>query len=302
MSENKDKHLFIETILDNWEDIFKLNQFYLEKFIYRGQANRNWDLSSSLERLINNLYLNLIDKYVYAIEEKEMIKDFQWKYHLYSNKIPDEKDLIEWIVIMQHYGSATRLLDFSKSIFVALYMAIYNSSNDAALWAINKIPINNKTFDEYRARNNVNSVGQDLLDLFSLELAQESINKRFDRDIHKQVFLVNPKISNERLALQQGLFLMQSDIKCTFFDCLLPYINNQEALTVDFNELVKYSHEAKYKQEDITIVKIIIPRENHYKITKQLRAMNITAETLFPGLEGLAKSMNFGRSGLGQKK
>jgi len=36
-------------------------------------------------------------------------------------------------------------------------------------------------------------------------------------------------------------------------------------------------------------------------ITKYLRAMNLTAEMLFPGLEGLAKSMNYGRSRLGQK-
>ena len=65
--------------------------------------------------------------------------------------------------------------------------------------------------------------------------------------------------------------------------------------------MIDYSHGANYKQEDITIIKISIPNENNYLITKHLRAMNITAEMLFPGIDGLAKSMNYGRSRLGQK-
>lgn len=37
--------------------------------------------------------------------------------------------------------------------------------------------------------------------------------------------------------------------------------------------------------------KIIIPRKLKWELSTALRQMNITAETLYPGLGGLAKSM-----------
>ncbi|MFA5326337.1 MAG: FRG domain-containing protein [Prolixibacteraceae bacterium] len=301
MSNKEDKHIFIETTLDNWSDIFKLNERFLSKFIYRGQADEKWGLSTSLERQMNKLYPYLIDKSVISDQEREMIRDFQWKYPLYSNKTPDSNDFVEWLTIMQHYGSATRLLDFSFSVFVAMYMAVFNNGDSGAVWAINKIPINFQVFDEYRKRNNVNGIGQNILDAFSLELANDAIGKSFEIKIEKQLFIIKPKLSNERLSRQQGLFLMPSDIKCTFFECMKTYLNKTDPISVNFTDLINYSHGAKYKQEDISIIKIVIPKENNYLITKYLRAMNLTAEVLFPGLEGLAKSMNFGRSSIGQK-
>lgn len=40
---------------------------------------------------------------------------------------------------MQHFGAKTRLLDFSDSLFVAVYMALYGANNsDASVWALNK--------------------------------------------------------------------------------------------------------------------------------------------------------------------
>lgn len=296
------RNIFIETTLYNWEDIFKLNQKYLSKFIYRGQYRKEWGLSTSLERMINRLCPDLIDNDVIPIQEKKMLKDFKWKYHLYSTKIPDFNDDVEWLTIMQHYGSSTRLLDFSFSFFIALYITVFDNGDDGALWAINKIPIDFKVFDEYRKRNSVNAVGQDILDLFSLKLAKEAIDKSFEKDIEKQLFLIIPKISNERLARQQGLFLMPSDVKCPFLECLNIYLSTPDPISIDFKDLINYSHESKYNQDDITAIKIIIPSENNFLITKQLRAMNLTAELLFPGLDGLAKSMNYCRSNIGQKK
>ncbi len=60
--KNQDNRYSIETELTNWEDIFKLDQRFLINFIYLGQQNMEWDLSTSFERNFgNNIHLT-IDK------------------------------------------------------------------------------------------------------------------------------------------------------------------------------------------------------------------------------------------------
>lgn len=296
MSDREVKHMFLETELEYWDDIFKLNQRFLSKFIYRGQANEKWSLSTSLERQTNRLFPNLFDKSVIPSQERDMLTEFRWKYPLYSAIGPDSKNIVEWLTIMQHYGAATRLLDFSYSIFVAMYMAMADNGESGALWAINKIPLNFQIFEKYREINNINSVGNDILSQFALDQANDIlINHSFDLKIKKQLFIIKPQMCNERLSRQQGLFIMPSDIQCSFTDCLSSYLYSPNSLRIKFEDLVKYSHGAKYKQEDITLIKIVIPQEKNYQIMKHLRAMNITTEILFPGLEGLAKSLNYAR-------
>ncbi|WP_305376089.1 hypothetical protein, partial [uncultured Duncaniella sp.] len=44
--------------------------------------------------------------------------------------------------------------------------------------------------------------------------------------------------------------------------------------------------------------KIIIPKWFKFQLTKLLMQMNITAETLYPGLSGMAKSLSYLRHGM----
>lgn len=105
-------------------------------FFYRGHANADWNLQSSLERLIG-------DKW--SVEEALKFEDFSLaqfrsKFHLYDheNVKPDSK--LAWLSIMQHYGVPTRLLDFTESPYVALYFALEayspQSKSDFAIFAL----------------------------------------------------------------------------------------------------------------------------------------------------------------------
>jgi hypothetical protein len=290
------KNVFLETELENWEDIFKLNQKFLSRFVYRGQSDNRWNLSTSLERQISRQFPNLTDKDIIPLHEREMIREFQWKYPLYSSSSPDKTNLIEWLAIMQHYGSATRLLDFTHSIFVAIYMALIENMGDSAVWAINKIPVDIQVFDKYRELKHEKSVGKDILNKFSIETANDIlVNHSFDRNIIKQLYFIEPQFCNERLSRQQGLFLIPSDIKCSFLDCLSSYLYSPDPVEIKFKDLISYSVGARHSQTDITLMKINIPQRLTYKIMKYLRAMNVTTEMLFPGLAGLAKSVNYPR-------
>lgn len=283
------EYLFIETELTNWKDIFLLDSKLHRQLIYRGQSNKNWNISSSLERLLERLHPNYIDKALICSQEAQMLREFCWKYPLFRNKTIEDNDYVEWLAIMQHYGSATRLVDFTDSFFIAAHMAVYESANDACVWAVNKHILGLYAFSLYKEKNATNIASQQELDKFILELANQKIEKSFS-STEKQLLIIRPKNSNERIYRQQGLFVMPTDIKVTFMESLLSFVKTPK-LFWNFRHLIQNSD--SYKQSQFSIIKINIPKEIHRQVIRNLREMNINSEILFPGIEGLAKSLNY---------
>jgi len=107
------------------------------------------------------------------------------------------------------------------------------------------------------------------------KIDQRVLSKDYSREVLNNVkgdkaFIIpyEPKHSNERLVAQQGAFLVPS--------------NNYET----FEEIV-----AIYETEKAIVKKFIIPARLRLEGLKKLRRMNITAASLFPGLEGFCRSL-----------
>lgn len=284
---------FIETELNDWKDIFKIDNKFLNEFLFRGQANKEWKLTSSIERLINRLHPNYPDKAILSSQEKSMIEEFQWKFQIFENTNISDQDYIEWLSIMQHYGAATRLLDFTDSFFVATFMALSDSVNDSSIWAINKHTITSDTFKLFSEKFSKNSASRKEIDKYSLELANKAIRNAHNESEQK-LLLIRPKKCNERIYRQQGLFLMPTNIQRPFMDNLSPFLDNKESLNIDFEDIIQISKNP-YRQNEIAMIKINIPKNIHLSIISNLREMNIHSELLFPGIEGLAKSLNYSK-------
>lgn len=233
-------------------------------FFYRGHANANWALQSSLERIIGSKWSADEAK---KFEEFSLLQ-FKPKFHLYDheNVIPDTK--LAWLSIMQHYGVPTRLLDFTESPYVALYFALEaydpHSGHDLAIFALDYTGILDRSIDHIRSKDEEfketrSSVYEKQDKIF------EEIVDRFSYDI---VWIAEPKQLNARLDRQAGSFLLSGNRG----------LKIQEILD-------------SKSYENILMYKYHVHSSLYTGIFALLRKMNITSKSLYGDLDGLARSI-----------
>lgn len=251
-----------EIKINNMEQLIRLINEFPNNYIYRGQANSQWKLTSSLERIIGNCWNN-IKKF-----EEHSLEVFQPKFHLYGLKNHTPSSKLAWLSLMQHYGTPTRLLDFTESPYVALYFALetfdYKSDDDLALYAIDYCAIIESSLRYIKEKDNKFNET-----MRSIQGKQDKIFEYFiDRFSYNIIWITEPAILNARMDRQLGSFLLSGNKEKRIEDIL-------------YSDL--------YSNTDIK--KIIIPNELGGSIYALLRKMNLTSKNLYGDLEGLAKSV-----------
>lgn len=198
--------------------------------------------------------------------EYGLLRRFKRQCHHYITSLPEEKDTMEWLALMQHYGAPTRLLDWTHSFFVALYFAVALSKKESAIWAVQ----NELLVDTVHT----------ILPTDASEALKNDRNARksetFDKVFRQGIPLVcpiKPYRFNDRLIIQQGAFLCPGDISRSFEDNLTASLSQSNTPS---------------KITKIIIADKLDLRKN---ILKNLHHMNMNAATLFPGLAGFAQSL-----------
>jgi len=108
-----------------------LSQFN-ENTLYRGQGSKNWSLTPSIARIELSKNKKLLEQCESWIKlEKEIINRFIRHSHPHLKYVPDS--YIEWLVLGQHHGLPTRLLDWSQNPLVSLYFALSTPTTDDSL-------------------------------------------------------------------------------------------------------------------------------------------------------------------------
>jgi hypothetical protein len=256
---------FYEAFVTGWKE-FK-NKYIDEartslqmgKWVFRGQSNI-YPLSTSLERAGKKYD---IDWSHLPGVERQMIRHFRRHFQDARDPLLDE-DKLYCISVMQHYGAPTRLLDFTWSIYIGSFFALEKLGESPVLWCINQEWVN-------KASEAV--VGKRLLKKrwTDKERNDESYEKMYEKN-NKFINFENPIRQNMRLGIQRGIFMCPGDISSTLeanLQALKGWNDPKNILKIFFNF---------EKKESIIAL-------------EELRLMNITRSSLFPGLDGYSQSM-----------
>lgn len=247
--------------LKSWSDLkSKVDSFKLE-WIYRGQANASWGLSSSLERS-SLVEIDHDVEIVLVAEYRKAIRSF-------SDHSGTPETILEWLSLLQYHGTPTRVIDFTYSPYIAAYFAFQEEGSEksgpVAIWCVNRIRFYQAAL-YYLKKHLEISYHSGRQYLFS-ESTFENLFGRRDLDCVMPYDLAN---ANQRQLIQQSVFVAAM---------------NPEKRFVDQLSFLDY-------QEKPIMTKLTIPRKERKLALRDLMKMNITHATLFPGIDGFARSLN----------
>jgi hypothetical protein len=257
------KSVFAVQEVRSWSDFESFVDTKDRNWIFRGQPKDDV-LASTLERALSNWEIPIREG---PEIEYQLIREFRRRLldpiHGRINS-----DTLYCMALMRHYGAPVRLLDCTYSPFVAAKFAVEQGARGAVIYCFNGqwfeehivrlfgSVAKERRDDERRNDNSFRSMYQPILP-----------NKR-----QQFVYHENPLYLNERLTIQQGVFLCSGDIGVSFLDNIKT-MNGWAS------------------QENVVKLKLVLNSNHVLEFAEKLKRMNLSSAALFPGLDGFAKSL-----------
>ncbi len=232
--------------------------------VYRGMKDANWTLLTSFDRLADRPSPGCDD----AKQEIEAALLASFETHARAYTGDSDPKVGELMIVAQHHGLPTRLLDWTRSPVTAAYFATRDSDSrtDAVVWELDPKQLGS-------------SIGLGSIHIHGSRL----LSKRFHEGgvtapqrllqggrghpsikMSARPYLVEPPAIHPRVVAQQGMFTLLADFR----------------LPLD-TAIVDAGSEAALRR-------FVIPVSSLRTFQIQLRRLGFSQRTLFPGLEGIA--------------
>jgi hypothetical protein len=260
------------TVTD-WSDYVDLVRGELAPRCFRGQADAGWPIVSSLTRYLQRTGVRP-DNWLY--QEWRSLEKFQARAHHFMTHLPAPDDYLSWLALMQHHGAPTRLIDFTWSPYVAAFFALESAFGDAAVWALDGgrlryQGVRRANGTKMQTRGKLDPRGPEAFSrYYLLENAFLARSRTAPERWDDLIWVGEPEPLNRRLISQSGTFAFPSAIDRPLEDVVATYRKSAEILT-----------------------KVVLSAEVRDRALSDLDKMNINFATLFPGLDGLARSIGY---------
>lgn len=266
---------FYEEPIKSNEELFSFLKKSTDRWVYRGQLFK-YPLTSTLERACGSQGRDL--RTSASKVERETVRQFRRSYD--GNDREDVRmNSLYCLSLMRHYGAPTRLLDWTYSKYVAVYFALESMLNEqetgtqrkCAIWSINgdwcTQEATSVAGDKVKKRglDNVRNEPKN---------HETSFKELYLDNKYNFVLPENPYYFHQRLQIQQAVLLCPGNITIKFEDNIRQMKHWDEK-----SSIIKYVYEA--------------PLDKLVEAMETLLRMNISRRTLFPGLSGLAESLQY---------
>jgi FRG domain len=224
---------------------------------FRGEHDASWPLISSLARRLAQMK---VPRALWREREERALRVFRRKAHVY---LPDRsvlEDTLRCLAMMQHHGAPTRLLDFTKSPYVAAFFAIESALSDSAVYALNTPAL------ALLAPAQDATLTRDTID----PRVPGHFERFFTAGTQPLVWFGEPSEMDRRLVAQSGLLVVPGLLDAPLATLL-----------------------ETYRSEAPLIEKVVLTHSMRSSAMHALYRMNITHATLFPDLDGLARSIAY---------
>lgn len=253
------------------------------KFVFRGQGDSRWSLISKLGRQAKLLPFTMGNNLKYNVGQLEGVytEHFIRNAKLFETDLPPENDKIAWLTLMQHHGAPTRLLDWTWSPFVALFMALafeaQSDTKESSLYILNYNALSLYWGTELWDNRGPSiwgsppSIKPEFPYLHTREQENNKISAAIQNEAEYLPIPIKPRSSILRYRSQQAVLAVTITEQANVPDnpILGPRKGNHQYIT------------GKLLQ------KINFPREWKLEILRLLTGMGITHSIMFPTLDGL---------------
>ena len=254
-----------EVKIDSMEELMELtfeqkrnkdHQRLRSSYFYRGMPNSDFSLLTSLSR-------NCGEKY--RVLEKQLLDNFTKYANIEDPSISES--VWRAMIVGQHHGLPTRLLDWSHSTLIALHFANTESDfgeldkHDCVMWRIDANEIKSLLPNKYK--NDLNEKSTFIFSLDRFVNIAKSIED-YDMDMGCNSFaIVEPPSIDQRIVNQYSYFTV---IPSGITD-LIDFLDSKTENTV----------------------KYIIDKKLRWDLRDILDQFNINERMIYPGLDGIAK-------------
>ena len=228
---------------------------YRSRHVYRGMPNAEYRIVTSLQRICKHkgrslepVILSNFTKY--AAMEDPSIESSVWRQ----------------MILGQHHGLPTRLLDWSFSPLTSLHFAMSENNldemdkHDSVVWRIDVDELHDMLPAKYQE-----VMEKERVTVFSLKMLQEACSspEEYDRDMMgKAMLIVEPPSMDQRIVNQYSFFgIVPSGMD-----------DVEDFLARHTNKTVRY----------------IIKKEIRWQVRDLLDQLNISERIVYPGLDGLS--------------